>query len=79
MKLNAKTYAGHVQKGKAVNKTSNDVLVTELYAGNPPETKLVGRITFEYNQLKGTYTLIYYPVINHIPKGRIILEENIQM
>jgi hypothetical protein len=79
MKLNANTYAGHIQKGKAVNKTANDCLVTELYAGEPPRSELIGRITFEYDIYTDKYTLIYYPVMNHIAKGRIILEDNIEM
>ena len=75
MKLNANTYAGHIQKGKAVNKTSNDVLVTELYAGEPPHSELIGRVVLQTGLNHNSYLLAYYPVRNNIPKGRIILED----
>ena len=75
MKLNAKTHAGHIQKGKAINKTANDCLVTELYAGEPPHSELIGRVVLETGLNHNSYVLIYYPVRNRIPKGRIILED----
>jgi len=79
MKLNALTHAGHIQKGKAVNKTANDYLITELYAGEPPHSTLIGRVGFEYDRFKDTYAVVYYPIMNHISKGRIILENDIKM